>query len=48
MSMSANARMTANPAGEPVLSLDDVRIGFDTGNVLDGLSFSVTSAKQKY
>jgi phospholipid/cholesterol/gamma-HCH transport system ATP-binding protein len=45
--MSANARMSANAPGEPVLSLEDVRIGFDTGNILDGLSFSVASGETK-
>ncbi len=39
--------MSANAASEPVLSLDDIRIGFDKGNVLDGLSFSVAPHETK-
>jgi len=46
-SMSANVRMGANAPAEPVLSLEEVRIGFDKGNVLDGLSFSVASGETK-
>ncbi|HEV7966269.1 MAG TPA: ATP-binding cassette domain-containing protein [Candidatus Acidoferrales bacterium] len=39
--------MTATAASEPVLSLEDVSIGFDKGNVLDGLSFSVAPRETK-
>jgi phospholipid/cholesterol/gamma-HCH transport system ATP-binding protein len=45
--MSANARMSATAPSETVLSLEDVRIGFDKGNVLDGLTFSVASGETK-
>lgn len=40
-------RMPATAASEPVLSFEDVRIGFDKGNVLDGLSFSVAPTETK-
>src|SRR5271169_2805208 len=40
-------RMSATAASEPVLSLEDVSIGFDKGNVLNGLSFSVASRETK-
>lgn len=40
-------RMSATAASEPVLSLEDVSIGFDQGNVLDGLSFSVAPRETK-
>jgi phospholipid/cholesterol/gamma-HCH transport system ATP-binding protein len=40
-------RMSANAASEPILSLKDVCIGFDKGNVLDGLSFSVAPRETK-
>ena len=39
--------MSANAASEPVLSLEDVSIGFDKGNVLDGVSFSVAHGETK-
>ncbi|HWF13295.1 MAG TPA: ATP-binding cassette domain-containing protein [Candidatus Acidoferrales bacterium] len=39
--------MSANASGAPVLSFEDVRIGFGTGNVLDGLTFSVASRETK-
>lgn len=39
--------MSATAASEPVLSLEDVSIGFDQGNVLDGLSFSVAPRETK-
>lgn len=39
--------MSANAATEPVLSLEGVSIGFDTGNVLDGVSFSVAPGETK-
>ena len=39
--------MSANAASEPVLSLENVSIGFDKGNVLDGLSFSVAPRETK-
>ena len=39
--------MSATAASEPVLSLEDVSIGFDKGNVLDGLSFSVAPRETK-
>jgi phospholipid/cholesterol/gamma-HCH transport system ATP-binding protein len=41
------AKMSANAAGEPVLSLEDVSIAFDKGNVLNGVSFSVAPAETK-
>src|ERR1700688_1363504 len=40
-------RMSATAASEPVLSLEDVSIGFDKGSVLDGLSFSVAPGETK-
>ena len=39
--------MSATAASEPVLSLENVSIGFDKGNVLDGLSFSVAPRETK-
>jgi phospholipid/cholesterol/gamma-HCH transport system ATP-binding protein len=39
--------MSGAAATEPVLSLENVSIGFDKGNVLDGLSFSVASRETK-
>lgn len=45
--MSANASMRAVVPGESVLSFDDVCVGFDKGNVLDGLSFSVAAHETK-
>jgi phospholipid/cholesterol/gamma-HCH transport system ATP-binding protein len=42
-----SGRMSANAASEPVLSLKNVSIGFDAGNVLDGLSFSVAPRETK-
>jgi phospholipid/cholesterol/gamma-HCH transport system ATP-binding protein len=39
--------MSATAASEPVLSLANVSIGFDKGNVLDGLSFSVVPHETK-
>jgi phospholipid/cholesterol/gamma-HCH transport system ATP-binding protein len=39
--------MSANAPSEPVLSLEDVRVAFDIGNVLDGLTFSVASRETK-
>lgn len=39
--------MSATAASEPVLSLENVSIGFDQGNVLDGLSFSVAPRETK-
>jgi phospholipid/cholesterol/gamma-HCH transport system ATP-binding protein len=39
--------MSATPASEPVLSFRDVSIGFDKGNVLEGLSFSVAPGETK-
>jgi phospholipid/cholesterol/gamma-HCH transport system ATP-binding protein len=39
--------MSANAASEPVLSLENVSIGFDKGNVLDGLSFTVAPRETK-
>jgi phospholipid/cholesterol/gamma-HCH transport system ATP-binding protein len=40
-------RMSATAASEPVLSLQDVSIGFDKGNVLDSLSFSLAPGETK-
>src|ERR1700688_3955916 len=39
--------MNADSPSEPVLSFENVRIGFDQGNVLDGLSFSVAPRETK-
>jgi ABC-type transporter Mla maintaining outer membrane lipid asymmetry ATPase subunit MlaF len=39
--------MTLDSPSEPVLSFENVRIGFDEGNVLDGLSFSVAPRETK-
>ena len=39
--------MSAIEASEPVLSLENVSIGFDKGNVLDGLTFSVVPRETK-
>src|ERR1700741_2387863 len=39
--------MTANAASEPALAFEDVRIAFDKGNVLDGLSFSMAPQETK-
>jgi phospholipid/cholesterol/gamma-HCH transport system ATP-binding protein len=45
--MSASARTNGTASGEPVLSLQDVYVAFDAGNILDGLSFSVASGETK-
>jgi phospholipid/cholesterol/gamma-HCH transport system ATP-binding protein len=39
--------MTSDAPSEPVLSFTDVRIGFDKGDVLNGLSFSVVAQETK-
>jgi phospholipid/cholesterol/gamma-HCH transport system ATP-binding protein len=39
--------MSAGASSDPVLSFEDVRIGFDKGNVLDGLTFNVASRETK-
>jgi phospholipid/cholesterol/gamma-HCH transport system ATP-binding protein len=39
--------MSVTAASQPVLSLENVSIGFDKGNVLDGLSFSVAPRETK-
>ena len=39
--------MTANAPGEPVLSFENISIGFDKGNVLEDLSFSVAHQETK-
>lgn len=39
--------MTASAASEPVLSFQDIAIGFEKGNVLNGLSFDVASRETK-
>ena len=39
--------MSANASSGPVLSFEDVRIGFETRNVLEGLTFSVASRETK-
>ena len=39
--------MSASAASEPVLTLENVSIGFDTGNVLDGISFRVAPRETK-
>jgi phospholipid/cholesterol/gamma-HCH transport system ATP-binding protein len=39
--------MIASAASEPVLSLENVSIGFDKGNVLDDVSFSVAPRETK-
>jgi phospholipid/cholesterol/gamma-HCH transport system ATP-binding protein len=40
-------RMSASEATEPVLSLENINLGFDKGNVLDGLSLAVASRETK-
>jgi phospholipid/cholesterol/gamma-HCH transport system ATP-binding protein len=39
--------MSANAPSEPVLSFENISIGFDKGNVLEGLSFSVAHQETK-
>jgi phospholipid/cholesterol/gamma-HCH transport system ATP-binding protein len=39
--------MNSDSPSEPVLSFENVRIGFDEGNVLDGMSFSVAPRETK-
>ena len=39
--------MSANAAVEPVISFEDITIGFDKGDVLNGLSFSVAPRETK-
>jgi phospholipid/cholesterol/gamma-HCH transport system ATP-binding protein len=39
--------MNTDPLSEPVISFEDVRIGFDKGEVLNGLSFSVAHQETK-
>jgi len=39
--------MIADSASEPVLSFENIRIGFDKGDVLDGISFSVAPRETK-
>jgi phospholipid/cholesterol/gamma-HCH transport system ATP-binding protein len=39
--------MTTDAAGEPVISFQDVRIGFDEGDILTGLTFSVAARETK-
>ena len=39
--------MNSDSPSEPVLSFENVRIGFDKGDVLDGLSFSVAPRETK-
>jgi phospholipid/cholesterol/gamma-HCH transport system ATP-binding protein len=39
--------MIANAASEPVLSFQDITIGFEKGNVLNGLSFAVAPRETK-
>src|SRR5579862_8413616 len=41
------AAMTDLRPGEPLIVFKDVRIGFDEGNVLDGISFQVSSGETK-
>ena len=41
------SRMSAIASSEPVLSIEDVSIGFDKGSVLDGLSFSIAPRETK-
>jgi phospholipid/cholesterol/gamma-HCH transport system ATP-binding protein len=40
-------RMSASEATEPVLSLENISLGFDKGNVLDGLSLAVAPRETK-
>jgi phospholipid/cholesterol/gamma-HCH transport system ATP-binding protein len=42
-----NFTMSSDTPNEPVLSFQNVTIGFDKGNVLDGLSFSVAPQETK-
>ena len=43
----ASSRMPATAASEPVVSFENVSIGFDKGDVLHGLSFSVAPTETK-
>jgi phospholipid/cholesterol/gamma-HCH transport system ATP-binding protein len=45
--VDASSRMPASAASEPVVSFEDVSIGFDKGNVLDGLSLAVAPTETK-
>jgi phospholipid/cholesterol/gamma-HCH transport system ATP-binding protein len=45
--VDASSRMPATAASEPVVSFEDVSIGFDKGNVLDGLSLAVAPTETK-
>jgi phospholipid/cholesterol/gamma-HCH transport system ATP-binding protein len=45
--VDASSRMPATAASEPVVAFEDVSIGFDKGNVLDGLSLSVAPTETK-
>jgi phospholipid/cholesterol/gamma-HCH transport system ATP-binding protein len=45
--MSANVGMSANASTAPVLSFEDVCIGFEKDDVLDGLNFTVATHETK-
>ncbi len=45
--LSHPSTMIADTASEPILSFENVCIGFDQGNVLDGISFSVAPRETK-
>ena len=47
MAWARNSTMSSDTPSEPVISFQDVSIGFDQGNVLSGLSFSVSPRETK-
>jgi phospholipid/cholesterol/gamma-HCH transport system ATP-binding protein len=47
MAWARNSTMSSDTPSEPVISFQDVSIGFDQGDVLSGLSFSVAPRETK-
>ena len=47
MAWARNSTMSSDTPNEPVLSFQDISIGFDKGDVLSGLSFSVAAQETK-
>jgi phospholipid/cholesterol/gamma-HCH transport system ATP-binding protein len=47
MAGAHNSKMSSETSSEPVLSFKDISIGFDQGDVLSGLSFSVAPQETK-
>jgi phospholipid/cholesterol/gamma-HCH transport system ATP-binding protein len=47
MAWARNSTMSSDTSSEPVISFQDVSIGFDQGDVLSGLSFSVAPRETK-